>query len=69
MKFNLNDAIVVIEGPFNGWVGYFKGYLKDDYVRILYMSCDGEEIDTLDIPAEYIKNVEPSPGRTLPTAR
>lgn len=57
-KFRLHDAIIVIEGPFTSWVGYFKECLEDNYtIRVLLMDGDGNS-DTVELPSEFVKNIE-----------
>lgn len=55
------DAVVIIDGVYCGWVGYFMGESQQAgllFVRLFSFSSDGESYD-VDIVKEYVLNVEP----------
>ena len=59
---SINDAIVVIDGAWRGWVGYFQGGAEEasrsNWCRVRLFASDGEPSEQ-DLPLDYIRNVEP----------
>lgn len=54
---NKFDAVVVIDGPYKGWVGYLQDR-EDEYAEVKLFDNDGNVTD-IELPLEYIKIVEP----------
>jgi hypothetical protein len=52
------DAVVVIDGSYKGWVGYILRKELEGYIKLRVFSSDGSSSD-IELPVEYIINVEP----------
>lgn len=62
-KFRDQDAIVVTESPYRGWIGYAQGHEEDDYVKVKLFAHDGELASVNQLPVEDVMNIEPLPRR------
>ncbi len=59
MSFENQDAIVVIDGSYKGWVGYAQGNEQDGIVPIKLFDFEGNVALQEYEYAEYLLNIEP----------
>lgn len=59
-QFKTNDAIVVIDGEYQGWIGYAYGNEDEcGVVPVRLFAFDGSIGFANYLPVDYVKNVEP----------
>ena len=60
-QFKANDAVVVVDGEYRGWVGYAQGNEDKELgiVPVRLFDSDGVICSADVIVIDYVKNIEP----------
>lgn len=64
-KFQNQDAIVIIDGSYRGWIGYAQGNEENGYIKVKLFASNGEVALIDEFFIADVKNIEPMPRLPL----